>query len=149
MAGSGRVVIGGVDTPGSAHHAAAIDVAGRVLATAQFEATAVVTADFTRGYAATVSYRRSEWRVPAATGRDLPATCPHKATVTTAPAPLRERLEILSSPQRIEVCAAMRAGQTRLDDPVQGTEAALRSLSRRGSAGEPCAVQGCDRAPGA
>ena len=38
MAGSGRVVIGGIDTHGSTHHAAAIDVAGRILATAQFEA---------------------------------------------------------------------------------------------------------------
>ncbi|MCE5203616.1 MAG: IS110 family transposase [Coriobacteriales bacterium] len=54
-----------------------------------------------------------------------------KAMITTAPAPLREKLEILSRPQRVKACAAMRPDPTRLDDPAHGTEAALRSLARR------------------
>lgn len=51
MAGRGRVVIGGVDTHGSTHHAAAIDVADRVLAAAQLEANS-------RGYRGLHSWLR-------------------------------------------------------------------------------------------
>ena len=39
MAGSAIVVIGGVDTHGHTHQAAAIDSAGRILGSAEFEAT--------------------------------------------------------------------------------------------------------------
>ncbi len=205
MAGSGRVVIGGVDTHGSTHHAAAIDVAGRILATAQFEANSCgyrelhswlrghgevssVGVEGTGSYGAglarylsaqgvdVVEVDRPDRRMRRRRGKSDPidaeaaarsvlagtavgspkdrtgvvesiralrvartgavkartaAASSLKATVTTAPAPLRERLETLSSPQRIEVCAAMRADSSRLEDPLQGTKAALRSLSRR------------------
>ena len=205
MAGSGRGVIGGVDTHGSTHHAAAIDVAGRVLATAQFEANSrgyrglhswlrghgeisSVGVEGTGSYGAglarylsaqgvdVVEVDRPDRRMRRRRGKSDPidaeaaarsvlagtaagspkdragvvesiralrvartgavkartaAASSLKATVTTAPAPLRERLETLSSPQRIEVCAAMRTDPIRLDDPSQGTKAALRSLSRR------------------
>jgi transposase len=54
-----------------------------------------------------------------------------KAMLTTAPAVLRERLEALSAPERLEVCAAMRPDAARLDDPVSATKLALRTLARR------------------
>ena len=40
MAGNAVVVIGGVDTHGHTHQAAAIDSAGRILGSAEFEACA-------------------------------------------------------------------------------------------------------------
>jgi transposase len=59
------------------------------------------------------------------------ATSSLKAAVTTAPCSLRERLEVLPSSQLVAACAALRPDSGRLDDPAQGTKAALRSLARR------------------
>jgi len=149
MAGSGRVVIGGVDTHGSTHHAAAIDVADRVLAAAQLEANSPGYRglhSWLRGHGelspvgvkGTGSYGAGLAHYLSAQGDGHSGACPAEGKT-------RDPFE----PPADRPCAAMSTGQTRLGDPVQGTKAALRSLSRRGSAGEPCAVQGCDRAPGA
>ena len=56
MAGSAGAVIGGVDTHGRTHHAAAIDAKGRVLGDREFEASA-------RGYRELVSWLRAHGTV--------------------------------------------------------------------------------------
>jgi transposase len=63
MAGSSAVVIGGVDTHGRTHQAAVIDSAGRILGTAEFEASL-------RGYRQLLGW----WRAPVPTGPGCAAT---------------------------------------------------------------------------
>lgn len=205
MPGSNTVVIGGVDTHGHTHHVAALDTAGRILATAQFDANshgyrrllswlrahgelASVGIEGTGSYGAGLCrYLMSEGvvvlevdrpdrrmrrrhgksdpvdaeaaarSVLAGTAAGFPkdrsgvvesiralrvartgavkartaAASSLKAMVTTAPGALRERLESLSSRERIDACVAMRPDPGRLDDPMHGTKASLRSLARR------------------
>lgn len=205
MAGSSTVVIGGVDTHGRTHHAAAIDTAGRILATAEFDANsagyrrllswlrshgelASVGVEGTGSYGAglcryllsegvdVIEVDRPDRRMRRRRGKSDPvdaeaaarsvlagtaagtpkdrsgvvesirvlrvarsgavkaktaAVTSLKAMVTTASCALREKLEALSTAERIDACAAMRPDPGRLDDPLHATKAALRSLARR------------------
>ena len=56
MSRSNRLIIGGVDTHAATHHAAVIDLHGRLLADAQFPATP-------RGYASLLTWMRGKGRV--------------------------------------------------------------------------------------
>ena len=49
--------------------------------------------------------------------------------INTAPEPLRQQLEPLSTPQRVRRCARFRPGG--LTDPAEATKAALRTLARQ------------------
>jgi transposase len=73
MAGSKRTIIGGVDTHTATHHAAVVDLNGRLLADAEFPATP-------HGYTQLLGWMRSKgqlsasgWREPAPTAPALPA----------------------------------------------------------------------------
>ena len=205
MAGRTSVVIGGVDTHGRTHHAAAIDTAGRMLATAQFDADGTgyrrllrwlrthgelrcVGVEGTGSYGAglcryllsegvdVIEVDRPDRRMRRRRGKSDPidaeaaarsvlagtatgtpkdrsgvvesirvlrvarsgavkaktaAAVSLKTTVTTAPAALREKLDALSTAERIDTCASLRPDPDRLDDPLHATKAALRSLARR------------------
>jgi len=54
-----------------------------------------------------------------------------KAMIVSAPAELRAVLDDLHTVPLIKMCACLRPDRQRLDDPLQGTKAALRSLARR------------------
>ena len=56
MAGSKRIIIGGVDTHSATHHAAVIDRNGRLLADAEFPATPA-------GYASMLTWMRSQGKL--------------------------------------------------------------------------------------
>ena len=79
MSRSNRLIIGGVDTHAATHHAAVIDLHGRVLADAQFPATP-------RGYASLLTWMRGKGRVDrvgiegtGAYGAGLARTCTSSA----------------------------------------------------------------------
>jgi transposase len=54
-----------------------------------------------------------------------------KALLVTAPAPLREALDGLSTPQQIQACARLRPDLQQLADPAQAIKAAVRVLATR------------------
>lgn len=54
-----------------------------------------------------------------------------KALLVTAPEPLRAQLRQLSTTRLITVCAQLRPDPARIEDPLQATKHALRSLARR------------------
>jgi transposase len=62
-----RVVIGGVDTHGRAHHAAVIDQQGRLLGDREFPLTVLATGSCLAGCVATGTQTRSGSKAPAAT----------------------------------------------------------------------------------
>jgi hypothetical protein len=59
------------------------------------------------------------------------AACQLRDLITTAPDPIREELLGLSTRQRVARAASYRPDRTRLQDPIQATKHALRSLARR------------------
>jgi hypothetical protein len=80
MSRSNRLIIGGVDTHAATHHAAVIDLHGRLLADAQFSATP-------RGYASLLTWMRGKGRVDRV-GIEAPG--PHHppgAAAATRPGP--------------------------------------------------------------
>jgi transposase len=54
-----------------------------------------------------------------------------KAMVVTAPATVREPLDVLSTAQQVAACARLRPDPERLADPAQATKAALRAVAGR------------------
>jgi transposase len=54
-----------------------------------------------------------------------------KALLVTAPAPVREALDGLSTPKQVQACARLRPDLEQLADPAQASKAALRALASR------------------
>ncbi len=127
-----RVVIGGVDTHGRTHHAAAIDQQGRLLGDREFPADS-------GGYRQLLGWLRRHGnairalraarsgaiKAPTAAINQL------KGLLVTAPASLREALDGRSTPVLVAACARLRPDETALADPVNATKAALRVVACR------------------
>ncbi len=110
MAGSGIVVIGGVDTHGRTHHAAAIDSAGRILGDAEFEASL-------RGYRELLAWLRDKGSVSSVgiegTGSYGAGLCRHLLAegvdVIEVDRPDRKARHVQGKPDPIDAESAARA----------------------------------------